>query len=115
MQRLVILPSLMLLFLSGCYQSTLSPMMVAGPAAGAAQGRVISSAVSTGVNYSVKHKTGKFPIEHMLKREKDRIVKRVELIEKEVKKNSELIKNKVIISSDKSVNRNKSVKHISML
>ena len=39
-------------FLSGCYQASLSPAMnIAGPAAGAAHGRLASSAISTGFSY----------------------------------------------------------------
>ena len=75
-------------FLQGCYQTSLAPMI--GPAAGASQGRLAYSAVSTGVNYGVKHKTGKFPLEHVFKREKEKIVKKIDSIEKKVieKKNN---------------------------
>ena len=52
--------------ITGCYQSSLTPMMMVGPAAGVAQGRVVSSAISTGINYGVKSKTGKSPMGHML-------------------------------------------------
>ena len=45
---------LLFVFLSGCYQSSLTPMMMVGPAAGATQGKVVSSAVSSGINYGVK-------------------------------------------------------------
>jgi len=49
MKRLVI-SSLLMIFLSGCYQASLSPAMnIAGPAAGAAHGRLASSAISTGI------------------------------------------------------------------
>lgn len=89
--------SIILFFLiSGCYQSTLTPMMVAGPAAGVAQGRAVSSLLSTGINYGVKQETGKFPYEHVFKREKAKIVKKVASIEKDVKKTSALVKDKVL-------------------
>jgi len=51
------------LFLSGCYTNSL---VYVGPATGVAQGRVTESFISTSVNYAVKKKTGKSPIEHVL-------------------------------------------------
>ena len=99
-----------LFFLSGCYQSSLTPMMMVGPAAGVAQGRIISSAVSTGINYGVKHKTGKFPYEHIFQREKDRIVNKVALIEKKVIETSTLVKKKTLLSSEKLINKKDNIK-----
>ena len=81
-------------FLQGCYQTTLAPMI--GPAASASQGRLAYSAASTSLSYGVKHKTGKFPIEHILKREKDKVVKGIDTIEKEVIEKSTIIRNKFI-------------------
>ena len=97
MQKTIGLVSL-LFILSGCYQASLTPML--GPAAGASQGRLAYSAVSTGFSYGVKHTTGKFPIEHILKREKDKIVDKVASIEKEVIERSTLIKTKVVKQKD---------------
>ena len=85
-------------FLQGCYQTSLAPMI--GPAAGASQGRIAYSAVSTSVSYGVKHKTGKYPIEHILKREKDKIVKKIDNIEKEVIEKSSLVKKKLVQQKD---------------
>ena len=93
MRKFIGLASL-LFFLSGCYQTSLAPMI--GPAAGASQGRIAYSAISTGVNYGVKHKTGKFPIEHILKQKKDQIVDKVVSIEKQVTKSSISIKKKIV-------------------
>ena len=97
MRRLIGFPVL-LFFLSGCYQASLAPMI--GPAAGASQGRMAYSAVSTSVSYGVKHKTGKYPIEHIFKREKDKIVNKIISIEKEVIKNSALVKEKLVSQKD---------------
>ena len=97
MQKTIGLVSL-LFVLSGCYQASLTPML--GPAAGASQGRLAYSAVSTGFSYGVKSTTGKFPIEHILKREKDKIVDKVASIEKEVIERSTLIKTKVVKQKD---------------
>ncbi len=97
MQKTIGLVSL-LFVLSGCYQASLTPML--GPAAGASQGRLAYSAVSTSLSYGVKHTTGKFPIEHILKREKDKIVDKVASIEKEVIERSTLIKKKVVKQKD---------------
>ena len=52
-----------------------------GPAATASQGNLAYSAASTGLSYGVKHKTGKFPVEHLFQREKQKIVKKIDLIE----------------------------------
>ena len=84
----------LLFILSGCYQASLTPII--GPAAGASQGRIAYSAVSTGFSYGVKHTTGKFPIEHILKREKDKIIDKVVSIEKEAIERSKLIKEKIV-------------------
>jgi len=86
--------SILLFSLSGCYQTSLVPMM--GPAAGVSQGRIAYSAVSTGISYGVKHRTGKYPIEHILKREKDKIVNKIVSVEKEITKNSALAKEKLL-------------------
>lgn len=77
--------------------------MMVGPAAGVAQGRIISSAVSTGVNYGVKYKTGKFPYQHVFQREKDRIVNKVVSIEKKVKE-------KALLSSEKLISKKNNIK-----
>ena len=97
MRKLIGFP-ILLFFLSGCYQTTLAPMI--GPAAGASQGRLAYSAASTGFSYGVKQTTGKFPIEHIFKREKDKIVDKVVSIEKEVIERSTLIKKKVVKQKD---------------
>tara|TARA_B100000945_G_scaffold128972_1_gene102830 strand:- start:414 stop:836 length:423 start_codon:yes stop_codon:yes gene_type:complete len=81
----------LLLFLTGCYQTSLAPMI--GPAASASQGNLAYSAASTGLSYGIKHQTGKFPIEHVFQREKQKIVKKIELIETEIKDKSSILKN----------------------
>ena len=86
------------LLLMGCYQASLAPVL--GPAAGASQGRIAHSAISSGISYGVKNQTGKFPIEHMLKREKNKIVKKIDLIEKEVVEKSIYAKNTLIDKKD---------------
>ena len=53
--------------LSGCFETTL----VMGPAVGGAQGKLTQSSISSVLSYGVKHKTGKYPIQHMLKQKKD--------------------------------------------
>ena len=97
MRRLIGFPVL-LFFLSGCYQASLAPMI--GPAAGVSQGRMAYSAVSTSISYGVKHKTGKYPIQHIFKREKDKIINKIVSIEKEVIKNSTLVKEKIVSQKD---------------
>ena len=86
------------LLLMGCYQASLAPVL--GPAAGASQGRIAHSAISSGISYGVKNQTGKYPIEHILKREKNKIVKKIDLIEKEVVEKSIYAKNTLIDKKD---------------
>ncbi len=110
MKRLMFLLSL-LFFLTGCYQATLGPVMnIAGPAAGATQGRAISSAVSTGINYGVKHSTGKYPIEHVLKREKEKIVKKIDILENKVQDKSTMVKEQIIKQKNNLKSKGKEVK-----
>ena len=84
----------LLFLLSGCYQTSLAPML--GPAATASQGNLAYSAASTGLSYGVKHKTGKFPIEHIFQREKQKIVKKIDLIETMVQDKSVLVRDSII-------------------
>ena len=103
--------SVLLLFfflLSGCYQTSLAPML--GPAAGASQGRIAHSAISSGISYGVKNQTGKYPIEHILKREKNKIAKKIDLIEKEVVEKSINAKN--TLNDKKDATKKKWVLHL---
>ena len=103
--------SVLLLFfflLSGCYQTSLAPML--GPAAGASQGRIAHSAISSGISYGVKNQTGKYPIEHILKREKNKIAKKIDLIEKEVVEKSIYVKN--TLANKKDATKTKWVLHL---
>ncbi len=84
----------LLFLLSGCYQTSLAPML--GPAATASQGNLAYSAASTGLSYGVKHKTGKFPVEHIFQREKKKIVKKIDLIETMVQDKSVLVRDSII-------------------
>ena len=85
---------LSLFFLSGCYQASLAPMI--GPAATASQGNLAYSAATTGLSYGVKHKTGKFPVEHIFQREKQKIVKKIDVIETFVEDKSNLVRTNII-------------------
>ena len=85
---------LSLFFLSGCYQASLAPMI--GPAAGASQGNIAYSAATTGLSYGVKHKTGKFPVEHFIQSKKQKIVKKIDAIETFVEDKSNLVKTNII-------------------
>ena len=84
----------LLFFLSGCYQASLAPMI--GPAATASQGNLAYSAATTGLSYGVKHKTGKFPVEHFIQSKKQKIVKKIDSIQTLVQDKSDLIKANVI-------------------
>ena len=60
-----------LFLLSGCFESSL----VIGPVIGGAQGKMAQSSVSSALSYGIKHKTGKSPIQHILKQKKEKAVK----------------------------------------
>ena len=84
---------LMLLFLlSGCFETSL----VMGPAIGGAQGRLAQSSISTAFSYGVKHKTGKYPIQHILKKKKEKIVKTVSLMEEKTLTTTNKIKHNLV-------------------
>ena len=85
---------LSLFFLSGCYQASLAPML--GPAATASQGNLAYSAASTGLSYGVKHKTGKFPVEHFIQSKKQKIVKKIDAIETFVEDKSNSVRTNII-------------------
>ena len=84
----------LLFFLSGCYQASLAPMI--GPAASASQGNLAYSAATTGLSYGVKHKTGKFPVEHFIQSKKQKIVKKIDAIETFVEDKSNSVKTNII-------------------
>ena len=69
-----------LFLLSGCFESSL----IVGPAVGGAQGKLAQSSVSTALSYGVKYKTGKYPIQHILKQKKEKTVKTVSLMKEKV-------------------------------
>ncbi len=69
--------------LSGCFESSL----IMDPVIGGAQGKLAQSSVSTALSYGIKHKTGKSPIQHILKQKKEKkekTVKTVSLMEERV-------------------------------
>ena len=74
---------ILLFLLSGCFESSL----VIGPVIGGAQGKLAQSSMSTALSYGIKHKTGKSPIQHILKQKKEKkekTVKTVSLMEERV-------------------------------
>ena len=88
-----------MLFLPGCYQASLAPMI--GPAATASQGNLAYSAASTGLSYGIKNTTGKYPLEHIFQREKQKIAKKIDLIETTVEDKSNLVRAGVIDQKNK--------------
>lgn len=67
--------------LTGCFVESMT-MVQSG--IGVSQGRVLQSAISPAISFSVKETTGMFPIEHIIKKEKARIAKKIDLYEKKV-------------------------------
>ena len=60
-------------FLAGCFAESLT-LVQSG--VGASQGRVIQSAISPAVSLGIKKTTGRFPIEHIIKKKQKRIAKK---------------------------------------
>jgi hypothetical protein len=84
---------LMLLFLlSGCFETSL----VMGPVVGGAQGKLAQSSASTALSYGVKYKTGKYPIQHILKQKKEKVVKTVSLMEEKALTTTNKIKHNLV-------------------
>ena len=91
MRKLIVL--LILLFLlPGCFETSL----VMGPAIGGAQGRLAQSSVSTALSYGVKYKTGKYPIQHILKQKKEKTVKIASLMGEKVLTTTDKIKHNLV-------------------
>ncbi len=81
-----------LFLLSGCFETSL----VMGPAIGGAQGKLAQSSISTALSYGVKYKTGKYPIQHILKQKKEKAVKTVSLMEEKVLTTTNKIKHNLV-------------------
>ena len=91
MRKLVAL-LISLFLLSGCFETSL----VMGPAIGGAQGKLAQSSISTALSYGVKYKTGKYPIQHILKQKKEKAVKTVSLMEEKVLTTTNKIKHNLV-------------------
>ena len=86
-----------LFFLSGCFETSL----VMGPAVGGAQGKLTQSSISTALSYGVKHKTGKYPLQHILKQKKEKAVKILKQKKEKAVKTVSLIEEKVLTTTNK--------------
>jgi len=84
-------------FLAGCFAESLT-LVQSG--VGASQGRVLQSAISPAVSLGIKKTTGKFPIEHIIKKEQQRIAKKALNLEdkiiKSTKRTIEISKEKIV-------------------
>jgi hypothetical protein len=87
---------ILLFLLPGCFETSL----VMGPAIGGAQGKLAQSSVSTALSYGVKYKTGKYPIQHILKQKKEKAVKTVSLMEEKVLTTTNKIKHNLVRKSE---------------
>ncbi len=67
-----------------------------GPAIGGAQGKLAQSSISTALSYGVKYKTGKYPIQHILKQKKEKVVKTVSLMEEKALTTTNKIKHNLV-------------------
>ncbi len=87
---------ILLFLLSGCFESSL----VVGPAIGGVQGKLTQSSISTALSYGIKYKTGKYPIQHILKQKKEKIVKTVSLMEEKTLTTTNKIKHNLVRESE---------------
>ena len=83
---------ILLFLLSGCFETSL----VVGPAIGGAQGKLAQSSISTAFSYGIKYKTGKYPIQHILKQKKEKAIKTVSLMEEKVLTTTNKIKHNLV-------------------
>ena len=83
--------------LSGCFETSL----VMGPAVGGAQGKLTQSSISTALSYGVKHKTGKYPLQHILKQKKEKAVKILKQKKEKAVKTVSLIEEKILTTTNK--------------
>ena len=81
-----------LFLLPGCLETSL----VMGPAIGGAQGKLAQSSISTALSYGVKYKTGKYPIQHILKQKKEKAVKTASLMGEKVLTTTDKIKRNLV-------------------
>ena len=85
-----------LFLLSGCFESSL----VVGPAIGGTQGKLAQSSASAALSYGIKIKTGKYPIQHIIKQKKEKVVKTVSLMEEKVLTTTNKIKHNLVKKPD---------------
>ena len=69
------------MLLIGCFAES---MTLVSTGAGASQGRLVQSSLSSAASYGIKKTTGKFPIEHIITREKQRIAKKTSELETKI-------------------------------
>jgi hypothetical protein len=67
-----------------------------GPVIGGAQGKLAQSSISTAFSYGVKYKTGKYPIQHILKQKKEKTVKIASLMGEKVLTTTDKIKHNLV-------------------
>ena len=81
MIRKIVFLFLSSMLLTGCFAES---MTLVSTGAGASQGRLIQSSFSSAASYGIKKTTGKFPIEHIIAREKQSIVKKTSEFETKI-------------------------------
>ena len=67
-----------------------------GPAVGGAQGKLTQTSITTALSYGIKQQTGKYPIQHILKKKKEKIVKTVSLMEEKALTTTNKIKHNLV-------------------
>ena len=84
-------------FLAGCFAQS---MTLVSTGAGASQGRMIQSSISSVASYGVKKTTGKFPLEHIIIRERQRLQKKTLIIEDKI---TQITKKQIKNSKEKAL------------
>ena len=104
MSRKIVFLILSSFFLAGCFAES---MTLVQSGVGASQGRVLQSTISPAISLGVKKATGKFPIEHIIVKEKQRMAKKASEFENKIiesaKKKIEISKKKIEISKEKII------------
>ena len=84
--------------LSGCFETSL----VMGPAVGGAQGKLTQSSISTALSYGIKQQTGKYPIQHILKQKKEKVVTILKRKKEKAVETVSLLEEKILTTTNKT-------------
>ena len=87
-----------LFFLSGCFETSL----VVGPVIGGVEGKLVQSSMSTALSYGIKQQTGKYPIQHILKQKKEKVVTILKRKQEKAVETVSLLEEKILTTTNKT-------------